>query len=198
MSYINYINYMSYMSWTHCLKNEYSKNLYIKEIFWFVLNRSNRFAIISSIQRERVDSFLLVLNNSNESMNWIVWFIFMSKNTNRRFWLFDSLFFNFWNKIVTLFFFSIFFVLEKFYLSCSMFFIKFQYRVNLYSRVSQKSFVIMIICFRCARNQKKMSFFFCSKNAQNIFVLIKNANLRCLKSIFSTSTKLWRNSKKTN
>ena len=103
---------------------------------------------------------MLVLNDSNESMNWIVWFNFTSKNTSWRFWLFDSLFFNFWNKIVILFFFSTFFVLEKFYLLCSMFFAKFQYRVNLYSYVSQKNFVVMIICFRYVRNQKKNVVFF--------------------------------------
>ena len=97
---------LNYISWTYRLKSEYSKNLYIKKIFWLVLNRSNRFTMISSIQRKRVDLFLLVLSNSHKSMNWIVWFIFMSKNTNQRFWLFDSLFFSFWNKIVTLFFFQ--------------------------------------------------------------------------------------------
>ena len=107
------MSYMSYISWTYCLKNEYSKNLYIKKISWFALNRSNRFAIISSIQRKRVDSFLLVLSNSNKLMSWIVWFFFMSKNANRRFWLFDSLLFNFWSKIVTSTFYS--FIIKFFY-----------------------------------------------------------------------------------
>ena len=94
---------LSYISWTHYLNNEYSKNLYINEIFWLVLNRSNRFTIILLIQQKRVNSFLFVLSDSNKSINWIVWLIFISKNANRWFWLFDSLFFSFWNKIVIFF-----------------------------------------------------------------------------------------------
>ena len=49
-----------------------------------------------------------------------------------------------------------------------MFFAKFQYRVNLYSRVSQKNFVVMMICFRCVRNQKKCRFFLFKKCAKYI------------------------------
>ena len=35
-----------------------------------------------------------------------------------------------------------------------MFFVKFQCCVNLYFRMSQKNFVIIMICFRCVRNKK--------------------------------------------
>ena len=49
--------------------------------------------------------------------------------------------------------------------------------MNLYFRVSQKNFIIMMICFRCARNQKKCRFFF-------VIRVDKNCELAMLKINF--------------